>query len=1102
VGRDREMAQLLDALSASLTGTTVCLISGEAGIGKTRLATELGEVARSQGHRVVWGHGWEESGAPPHWPWTQVVRQLLGVPSGVDLASLVLPDADPTDRFELFDAVAAAIHHESERAPLVVILDDLHLADPPTMALVRFVTAHLRSTPLLIAGTFRDQDLARRDDLTDHLEALGGVATTIHLSGLDVAAVGELLGSKKRARDLHTATAGNPLFIEQVVQSGGNHMESLRSVLDARVEALGLQVVDILAAAGVLGRSPAVDDLASLVELPRDDVLARLRTAAEAGLFDLEALAFAHPLIAESALAQVGQSRRERLHSRAADLVVIVDGNEADRANHLCNAGSTRWRDAVAACQTAAEDAAEALAHEDAVAQLRRAEQLVERNGTEDDVAIAFEVTFALARAMVQAFGRASAEDYYLAAWDLAHQAGDPRLIARSAARHGVQYYFAGDVSHAIAANAREALEALDEDDTELHARLHATLATALVVDSPGEAVSHADRAVSIARAAKDPFALAVALTAQHVADLGPATLPRRLGSAREIIALAESVGAHDLAVHGNFLLMGALLERGEVSELDAYLTAQHELISHYASPRFARHATWFRCTRAMFDGNADAVEALANECFAIAERLGDPDGIGVWGAQYGIALWMRGRVFEMEQAYVERSREQPTEPVWQGVLAWLWSSHGKLDLTRGALDRLPATSELPSGQHTLLTLVTIADAAVALSDDALVAELWEALLPYADRVVPIAMGAACWGTVSHHLGRLALHLGRTDEGIAHLERSIAICARMGARPWLVDSQLTLAEALVADCRLDNPRAERLVAEASATVAELDLVLFSDRVEALTTRIPVIATPHLSDLTAVVTSPDVDTTTAHHARVAVLGTFEVTAADGSTPHWTSRKARELLKILVARRGRLVSREVLMDLLWPDEDPATLTNRLSVALSTVRRALDPARALPSNALVEAAGGALRLNLAAVDVDVETFLMTARDAIAAHRSDPGDALGRLRSARDLYSGDALPDEPYARWAQSIRSEARDTWSLLLRCDAEAAIAAGDLLGAADAHRRLLECDPYDESAHLGLISSLRELGAHGQATAAHQRYVAAMAELGVTVDSPST
>src|SRR5690606_12727791 len=99
--------------------------------------------------------------------------------------------------------------------------------------------------------------------------------------------------------------------------------------------------------------------------------------------------------------------------------------------------------------------------------------------------------------------------------------------------------------------------------------------------------------------------------------------------------------------------------------------------------------------------------------------------------------------------------------------------------------------------------------------------ELWEALLPYADRMVPIAMGAACWGTVAHRLGALALRLGHVEEGLAHLEQAISLCARLGARPWLAEAQLSLAAALLDAGHAVPGRVSQLVAEAGATVDAL-----------------------------------------------------------------------------------------------------------------------------------------------------------------------------------------------------------------------------------------------------------------------------------------
>lgn len=195
----------------------------------------------------------------------------------------------------------------------------------------------------------------------------------------------------------------------------------------------------------------------------------------------------------------------------------------------------------------------------------------------------------------------------------------------------------------------------------------------------------------------------------------------------------------------------------------------------------------------------------------------------------------------------------------------------------------------------------------------------------------------------------------------------------------------------------------------------------------------------------------------------------------------------------------MAREQLMDLLWCDAHPDDVANRMSVAVSTVRRALDPGRTLPVDALVRADGGSLRLMFDAVDVDVEAFLRHGQAAIDSHRRRDPDALSMLRAALAEYRGEALPDEPYEPWAQALRSSVSATYATLLRATAERAVVLGDSLLASDTMRQLVELDPYDESAHLGLVTALRSLGAHGQAQAAVRCYVQRMAELGLDVET---
>ncbi len=1099
VGRTEQLDALSRLLRPQTGGARLVLVGGEAGIGKTRLVRELADRAGAGGHLVVTGRCWDDRSTPAHWPWTQVIRKLQGASTGTELAQFLPVDTDASDRFALFDAAAAALHDAAVQRPLLVVLDDLHLADVPTLDLTRYVIAHVTDAPVLVVATYRPDEAAARADAAGLFADLREQAHTIELTGLDLAEVTALVGDRAAAREVLAATGGNPLFVEQVVRSrrdgspasgptaATDTRTALRAVLRRRLETLAPGTTDLVGAVGILGPRADRESVAAVLGASSASIEPLAEQARAGGFLDPDDWSTSHPLVAEEAVAALPSSRRAAMHRAAAEHLTTHGASAAERAHHLHRAGPAYVDAAIRACCEAAEAATAAFAHDDAVAHYRRAGELL---GDEPrDVATAFEVTFALAGALERTEGRVPAEAAYDRALELAHRTGEPELIARAAARHGISFY-ADD--HANAARARECRAALDLvplDDHPVRARLLATLAASRI--GAPESRSVADDAVAMARRLDDPLAVGAALVAEQVTDLGPSTLRRRLRSAREIVALGEAIDSAELAVRGRFLLKNALLEHGDARGLDAELVVQDRVVNEISDLRFARHSLWFRCMRAMLDGDAERIEVLAKECLAIAEQLQDPDGHGVYVGQLGVALWMQGKLVELEPLYLELMRAEPDEPLWPAVVGWVWLGEGRTDAARGILERLPRPSDIPSSMHTLLNLFTMADLVAEVGDLDLVSEVREVLLPFVDRVVPVAMGAACFGAVARPLGGLALRLGRVDEAISHYERAIAVAARLGARPWLVDAQLALAAALLGSGRTGDHRLPRLVAEAAETVDRLDLTVFRDRLDALTDVRGVSPADAAASPPAVAAEP----APTGRVQVDVLGTFEVRAIDGSTPKWTSRKARTLLKILVSRRGVPVAREVVADLLWPGEAPDAVANRMSVALTTVRRALDPSRSLSVSDLVQSEAGALRLVFDAVDVDVEAFLGSSRTALAAARRGDPEADALLQGAMALYGGEALPDEPYEPWADELRSTVTVSYLEVLRAVASRAVASGDPLAASDAFRRLLEVDPFDEPAHLGLVTTLSKLGAHGQAQAAHRRYSSSMAELGV-------
>jgi DNA-binding SARP family transcriptional activator len=232
--------------------------------------------------------------------------------------------------------------------------------------------------------------------------------------------------------------------------------------------------------------------------------------------------------------------------------------------------------------------------------------------------------------------------------------------------------------------------------------------------------------------------------------------------------------------------------------------------------------------------------------------------------------------------------------------------------------------------------------------------------------------------------------------------------------------------------------------------------------------------------------------------IRTLGGFSVTVGGEAVPSsaWQSRVAREIVGMLAANRGRPLHREVVIERLWPDEDPSKAGNRLSVALSTVRGVLDPGRAHGSDHYLVAPRESLGLDLEHVEVDVEAFFEEAAAGRSLLRSGEREAgLAMLMSAEARYVGEFLEDHPYADWAIGLREETRAEFISIARLLAEADAEAGDHDAAARWYMRILEQDAYDEPAHLGLVTAMATAGRHGSARRLYRIYVARMAELEV-------
>lgn len=353
-------------------------------------------------------------------------------------------------------------------------------------------------------------------------------------------------------------------------------------------------------------------------------------------------------------------------------------------------------------------------------------------------------------------------------------------------------------------------------------------------------------------------------------------------------------------------------------------------------------------------------------------------------------------------------------------------------------------------------------------------------------------------------LGRVHLELGQADDALELAEEAATLCRGRRDRSGLAESlelkalalgRSDAATALVAESLSIRRETGNAVGVARSQLA---LARLSEGQPALELAAAAHAQFQAAGATrsAAAARAVVDRTGTPPLQVSCLGGFRVLreGAPVRSSDWPSRKARDLLKILIARRCHPVPRSQLVDLLWPDEDDQAAAPKLSVALSTLRGVLDPQKASEPDAYVGADRATVWLDAARVAPDTEAFLREARDGIRAIDQDHRAAgVTLLRAAEARYSGDFLEEDVYADWAADLREESRATYVRVVRLLARLAAQDGDADAAATYLLRILQRDPYDERAHLALVRTLSQSGSHGEARRAYRTYVARMEEL---------
>ena len=866
VGRTAERAVLDGAWDAAMAGERhLLVVSGEAGVGKTRLAQETCRALHAKGAYVLWGRCTPET-LIAYQPIVESLRtalRSLPVERVRELVEprpalgLLLPElADGVDlparagRFELYESLADLLGEVTLATPMLLVIDDLQWADPSTLTLLDQVLANPRGGRVLIIATMR-RPAGRPTQDVDRFLAEARRArrfSAVELEGLDRNAATDLLVERGLAVDgaeldaVLERTAGNPLFIEALADPGDTTAlhearelpSTVRDLFDQRFHEVGERAAGVTVAAAVIGQRVDLDLLGAVTGLDQASLLDALDEAIGAGLLaedeDIGWVTFPHALVRQALVARTTRNREARLHLAVADAMEARPPGP-DHASTVAQHLFAAARAAVAAGRRALE----VVADEEALIWARRALDVLApvTERTETWARGQADALLLLAEANRLLGNLDDARSALNAATSLARNHHDAAALARSAQQwalvSGAIGFSFGDLDERLIALMDEALAALGPDD---HAERATLLAWASLALNPGDD-RDGQEALSIAAleaAARVPDRAdvsALTLFARHIAVGGAPGLDER----RSLLAPLRSAarGWNELEVLARALAVVDLLEADHVPEADAAMADLRSFVSPIGRPALDTFVAFFDAMWATLRGDLDLAEERSNHALAIGTEAHGENAATAWaGQQFMIAL-ERGTLGSFTTELAGLVESQPLVPVWGIALARSLVAAGETERATEVARRYLGDPGLTVHPRSVLRAMVAAMAAEVcwLTDDALLAEhLLVELAPISHRVVVTGLAATSAGHLVRHHGLVLAVAGDLDAAEALLDVAVASAHAAGFRPAKAHA---LAERAVVLRRRgaegDEDEAARCSAEADALAADLGIVL-------------------------------------------------------------------------------------------------------------------------------------------------------------------------------------------------------------------------------------------------------------------------------------
>ena len=892
VGREAQLEELRAQWKAEGDNVTrAVFIAGEPGIGKTRLAAEFVAEAHREGAVILYGRSDEET-AVPYQPFVEalrtffagsseeLLRPVLGASAGEltrlmpelprtipDLPSPIEGDPDG-ERYRLFEAVGDLISVIARAAPVVLLIDDLHWADKPTLLLLKHLLRRDDPSRFLLVGTYRETELGRTHPLS---ETLGDLRREqqferIILRGLSEPDVGTLLGSSTvsdAAPELTHAvfqeTEGNPFFVGEVIrhlQELGTGIdlntigipEGIKEVIGSRLGRLSPECNELLSVASAIGSEFSLRVLERALDMGADEAIHAIEQAVIAGILIEGSIpgryGFSHALIRQTLYEELTGARRLHLHKHIGEAIeeVYADNLETrlpELAHHFVQAAGTGdVGKAVDYATRAGKRAMKLLAYEEAVADFERALQVIDL-GVDDADETRCRLHLWLGESLLQAGEIERANEMLLRAADLARATGRWEDLARAAVLLGGRLVMYAPVQQENQAGVirllEEAAERLPQGDSSLRARVLARLAVSLFWTSRERMMSMSEEAVAMARRIGDPSTIAYGLNARRYATWGP-DIEVRLELADEILRFAVEGSDREREFEAHHWRFIDLLELGDARGAERELAMMASLAEELRTPAHAWYMVLFRGVWAMLRGDFDKLQRLTKEALELGERLRQPDATSYFASQMSLFWWMNGTVATMSSVLEEAVALVPDLLTAKlGSAAFLFEA-GRPEQARELFDE--ASRGLDAAPRDLLwtqTMIWAAEGATMLHDTERAAEIYELLSPYQDQVAVSGPPAlTVYWPISYFLGRLSMMLGRVEEAIRHLQTARDITLRMEAPALQAGVEFELARAFMARAASsDIDRAHQLLRNALTIAERVGMAPLIQKVRAL-----------------------------------------------------------------------------------------------------------------------------------------------------------------------------------------------------------------------------------------------------------------------------